>query len=269
MKFWHATDLHLDHLRDEIVDAFRDNVRDLVGNQPLLITGDITSRYKLKPHLSMLGEFNSYIVLGNHDFWGGSWNECRKIAHDVLQEKFLDESGPTMISDDVAIVGDSCWYDCRLGRPLESGVFMNDWNFISDYAGIAGMYGYVNTSRDGIVGMSARQAHDRNRILLAKMEQAALVCDKLIVLTHFPPWRETALYQDKPSHPDYLPFYTNASLGWDIVEFAKKHANIKIEVLCGHTHNEADVVIQENLRCHVGHAKYGQPEIREVNLFDF
>ena len=62
MKFWHATDLHLDHLRDEIVDAFRDNVRDLVGNQPLLITGDITSRYKLKPHLSMLGEFNSYIV---------------------------------------------------------------------------------------------------------------------------------------------------------------------------------------------------------------
>jgi len=58
-------------------------------------------------------------------------------------------------------------------------------------------------------------------------------------------------------------------LGWDIVEFAKKHANIKIEVLCGHTHNEADVVIQENLRCHVGHAKYGQPEIREVNLFDF
>lgn len=268
MKIYHGTDLHLDHLEDDIVKNFFDDTKKIVGNEHLLITGDITSRYKLRTHLAMLNEFNSHVVLGNHDYWGGSWDECSRIGAEVLGDKFLDESDPKMINDDTAIVGDSCWYDCRLGRPLESGVFMNDWNFISDYAGITGMYGYVSTSRDGIIGISARHAHERNKILLSKMEQAALVCDKLIVLTHFPPWKQASLYQGKQSSSEFIPFYTNASLGWDIIEFAKKHANIKIEVLCGHTHNEADVVILDNLRCRVSHAEYSKPKVREIKLFN-
>ncbi len=49
------------------------------------------------------------------------------------------------------------------------------------------------------------------------LREALKVRDTVLFVTHVPPWMEVARHLGKPSHPAWLPFFTNKMMG-DMIE---------------------------------------------------
>src|SRR5947208_3548725 len=60
--------------------------------------------------------------------------------------------------------------------------------------------------------------------------------ERIIVLTHVPPFREACWYEGQISNDDWLPFFTCKAVGDVILDHAERHPKIRFEVYCGHTH---------------------------------
>ena len=101
--------------------------------------------------------------------------------------------------------------------------------------------------------------------LYNKLETAATENpDKIIVLTHVPPFRETTLYEGKMSSDDFLPFFSSKATGDVLTTFANEHPFIKILVLCGHTHDPCEYHPLDNLTILAGRAEYNQPSLQRI-----
>ena len=106
-------------------------------------------------------------------------------------------------------------------------------------------------------------------------ESALLVSDKLkkafaipgveniIVATHIPPFAGAAWHEGYPSSDEYLPFFSNRSVGDAIVE-TSRGCGKTITVLCGHTHSPGVINPSVEVECRTGAARYGSPSICEI-----
>ena len=87
---------------------------------------------------------------------------------------------------------------------------------------------------------------------------------KIIILTHVPPFPEVCLYQSRPTDVDYLPYFSSKAMGDVLLESAQKYTYVEFFVLSGHTHSYAHNQILKNLSISVGDAKYYQPTIQKI-----
>jgi hypothetical protein len=100
-------------------------------------------------------------------------------------------------------------------------------------------------------------------------EAVAQGAQKVIILTHVPPFLEASYFRGRPSDEQSRPWYVNKTLGEALSDLAVVHPHVKFVCFAGHTHGERHVQIQDNLHVRVGKARYGRaPCFSSFDLHD-
>jgi hypothetical protein len=97
-----------------------------------------------------------------------------------------------------------------------------------------------------------------------KLQHAALTYDKIIYVTHVPPFPGATWYKGAHTSPDALPWYTNMALGNVLADVADANPSVQFLVLCGHTHYGGTYDHFDNLRVIVAKATYRIPNVYQV-----
>lgn len=270
-----CTDIHLDFLDGpddvgRVHDEFAEPLSH-VECDGIILSGDLSLAQHVVRHLGILDRIVGkpiYFVLGNHDFYGGSFQQVREDVRTRCSAStnlhYLTGADPVLLTDTVAIVGDDGWYDSRYGDVGASNLVMSDWFRISDYVnagcmevGAWGPRPHMGT----VIAVSRKQADESADRLRIAMESAAESRSTVIVVTHVPPWPQVHRHNGKTGSPSAHPWYTSAATGRTIEEVAGKFPNVKFEVFCGHTHGKFDGRVLPNVVCHVGGSEYGSPSV--------
>lgn len=276
-----ATDIHLDALGTDD-DAIMSFGKFLVKDSPhgVFLTGDLSNAKKLVYHLSLLEkacERPIYFVLGNHDFYGSSVEHIRKTMRELSNMsqylKYMPTTQYMTLTPSTALVGHDGWYDALYGDYKASRFIMNDWIDIKEFADL-------NSVQRDVTGWSMEPSWTPRYPIIAKQAQAmAMEAVKhvhdgiksavryhktIIVLTHFPPFEESHIYQGKVGDPGAQPWYTSKLMGDLLKQAAVAYPKVRFEVFCGHTHGKCDLQIANNLYVHVGGAEYMQPALQSL-----
>lgn len=265
MRATWMTDLHLSFLKPPALDRFLKSVKEHCPDV-LLVTGDTGEAENVLRHLEALQDATgaaTYYVLGNHDFYGSDIEHVRDAARDRTLAgsfpKWLPALDPVRLNDHVVLVGVDGWGDANCGDPEGFKVKLNDWRFIQELRAVYNLGSYTRLETLRVLG---RQEAAKLKESLAKVGE----CEKLIVLTHVPPFPEAAVYNGKMSDRDWLPWFTCVEVGKVLAEYAAS-TSAEILVLCGHTHGIG--VFQQNFNLEVrtggwpiGVKDYGNPIVQ-------
>jgi 3',5'-cyclic-AMP phosphodiesterase len=265
MRIAWLTDIHLNFLTES---AIQDFVSDVRASNPdaILIGGDIGESHDNAELLySMQKALNCpiYFVLGNHDYYLSSITEVRsainEMAVDTKELTYLTFSGCVHLTASTILIGHDSWADGRFGDYENSDVMLNDYYYISDLKGID------KSKRLAVMQSLAQEAADHFRKYLA---EAFDKVDKVILLTHVPPFREACLYLGKISDNYSLPHFSCKIVGDVLLEIMRAKPDKNLTVLCGHTHDKAEVNVLPNLKVIAGGAEYRSPEIQRIIEID-
>lgn len=256
-----VTDIHLNFLRKENIKAFCQN---LLASNPdsLLITGDISEAPHLEKHLKLLEEnlqIPIYFVLGNHDFYFGEIAQIRQemtaLTDNSKLLKWIPALGIIELSKTTCLVGHDGWGDARFGNYENSPVFLNDFLLISDLV-----------LPDSIkLTKKLNELGDESANYLEEILPKALSkYEKVILLTHVPPFKETCWHRGQVSNDDYLPFFSCKAVGEVLYKLMVMYSEKEMLVLCGHTHGVGKAQILPNLLVKTGGAVYGSPHLQEI-----
>lgn len=162
-------------------------------------------------------------------------------------------------SSNTILLGQDGWADGRLGDYQNSPVSLNDSRMIAD------LFQEKMLSRQHL--LQKMQA-------LADLDASALKNDltqaikqqpqRIIVLTHVPPFKEASQHMGQVSDDNFLPYFSSKAIGDVLMPFAMENPSIDFLVLCGHTHSDAEYQPQSNLIVKVGKAEYYKPIIQEI-----
>ena len=261
MRLAWLTDIHLDFLAEAAIRALALGVS-LERPDAVLLTGDISVASKLEAHLLLLEslwEVPTYFVLGNHDFYGGSFASARAIAEGLLEVapglRWLERAGVVSLTSKTALVGHDGWADARAGDPDDASVKMRDWSVIDDLKDLD-----AQARREALRTLGDRAAEH----LAAHLPRAFSDHDEVIVATHPPLFVRACRYLGFQSPPRWLPHLVCAAAGEVVQRAAADHPDKRILCLAGHTHGRARERIAENLRAWTGSARYGAPELQRI-----
>ena len=261
MKIVWTSDVHFDHASDEAVTQFLDRVS---AENPdiLLIGGDIAEAPTISAAMAKVAATNitTYFVLGNHDFYRGSFEHVEAKAdngfgHENL--KHLTKHGPVCLKDGTFLCGAGGWGDGRSGVSLAKSVRVSDWFQIEDLFNNFVGFDFYKLSR----AIESRGIEEAGR-LKSQLLKIPDYCKKIVILTHVPPFPEAAWYDGSQSDNRWLPSFVCVSTGHVIYEFALK-SYASITVYCGHTHGSGTIRPLENLTVITGcGSEYGEPDYR-------
>ena len=233
------TDIHLNFMRPLALRAFYDRVR---AERPdlLLVTGDIAESDSVNRFVDELGAIAPvYYVLGNHDYYRSSIPAVRE----QLLPGWLPAMQPVQLTERTVLLGIDGWGDARCGD-LGSSVSLNDWLLIDDFEPVR----YDRAKRIQLLNdLGTTEAFHLGELLAR-----APASDALVVLTHVPPFPEACVYEDEPSSPAWLPWFTCIATGEVLAEYARAHPQKQITVLCGHSHGIGSVRPEPNLEVRTG-----------------
>ncbi len=255
------TDLHLNFLSDKQVEAFCASLASTEADC-FAITGDICEARSIERYLQLLESALQrpvYFVLGNHDFYHGSialirvhvQNLCKTSSH----LHWMPLEGVVPLSEHTCLVGHDGWGDARAGNYWNSRVELNDWDLIGEFLGLS------KSERGRVLEQLGDEAATHFRNVLPK---AFKQYEHVIVLTHVPPFPKASLYQGRPSDDHGLPHFCCQAVGEVLKEHMVAYPDANMTVLCGHTHETADVHILPNLHVLTGGAEYGHPKLQRV-----
>lgn len=202
-------------------------------------------------------------LLGNHDYYRGQVHEVRHEITKLTQSNeylfWLPASGALQLNDKTFLVGQDGWADGRLGNYHDSRVVLNDSRMIGDLF------------QDKLLGrsqllekMQHLAEHDAEQLRLQLIGAAARKPEKIIVLTHIPPFKEVCLHAGKISNDDWLPYFSSEATGEVLRDVCMTYSDINFLVFCGHTHGKAEYNPLPNLLVEAGHAEYQKPEIQKI-----
>ena len=255
-----ATDIHLNFVQGD-VRGLREQLAG-AGPDGLVITGDISEAPTLERDLAALDRalwLPTFIVLGNHDFYGGSVRAVRALVTGVCRRsrwlRYLPAEGVVPLGADTALVGHDGWADGRLGDFEHSSIVLNDYLVIED---LAGLKPKARLERLHQLGDEAA-AHLR-RFLPQALDRFRNV----IVATHVPPFREACWHEGKIGDDEHLPHFGCGAVGQALLPIMRSRPEQHMLVLCGHTHSRGVARVLPNLVVKTGGATYGQPMLAEV-----
>ena len=256
MRLAWATDLHLDFVRPDTYQTFRDELRQ---HRPdaLLITGDISEAPHFDLHLQRLAGLIDgplYFVLGNHDFYRSSVAEVRTRAAGLAAPlHWLPAQGIVELTPGAALIGHDGFADARLGNYQRSDVVLNDFFFIGELQ---------NLDRQGRRHRMQELAEESAAHFRHWLPVALDRYPHVIVATHVPPYREASWHEGRLSDDDWLPFFSSRVAGEAITAAAALYPTRRVTVLCGHTHGAGLAHIASNITVHTGGAAYGSPALQ-------
>jgi len=259
------TDIHLDFLTDEDADRF---LTTIAGDAPdvLLVGGDISTATMIERHLKRMADLIDApicFVLGNHDFYHGSISDVRSEVGRICERSsrlhWLNTAGVYRLTDTTGLVGHDGGGDARLGNADTSPVELSDFFLIDELRG---------KDRPELVDVLRRLGDEAAEYLRAVLPTALASYQKVIVLTHVPPFREATWYEGKISGDDWLPFFCCKAVGDVLTEYMSEYSDREAVVLCGHTHGEGEARILPNLRVVTGGARYRYPQVQTFMELD-
>ena len=258
------TDIHLNFLGTVQVNRFTNMVR---SHNPdaVLISGDIGEARTVAWYLKTLEQKLQrpiYFVLGHHDCYMGSVEDVRAAASRLCRESgwltWLNDAGIVELTPDTALVGHDSWADGRFGDYQQSRMMLNDFVLIHDLAGLS------REERLRKLNALGDEAADYfRRIVPAAFE----TYQRLILVTHVPPFKEACWHNGAISDDEALPFFACKAVGDVLLEIMQVYPHRQLTVLCGHTHGRGQAQILDNLLVLTGGAEYGKPEVQQV--FEF
>jgi 3',5'-cyclic-AMP phosphodiesterase len=260
MKIAWLTDIHLEFPEADGLDRFYRKLERAAADA-VLISGDIGQAPTVIEYLRELqiaAKCPVYFVFGNHDYYYGSIASIRAQAVRAYSTGFiqwLSVSDVILLTKSICCIGHDGWGDSRNGDFAGSSVRLNDFELISELAGLPKDY-----RRQKLMALGD-EAADHIRKVLPK---ALSDFEHIIVVTHVSPFPESAWWMGKPSAPDWQPFFSCKAMGDVLLEFMQKNPKKQMTVLCGHTHGVGNAQILPNLMVHTGSAQYGHPKIQKV-----
>ena len=138
-KILWLTDIHLDYLESE--QKIVDFCKTVNSHAPwaVMITGDISEAPSLLYHLGLLKDnldVPFYFVLGNHDYYRGSFTQVRSWMSSFFPDSYLPCAGIVEFGYDTVLIGHDGWYDGGYGDWFSPGtVYMQgDYDTIQELA---------------------------------------------------------------------------------------------------------------------------------------
>ena len=260
MKLAWISDPHLECLAHSSGQAF---VRYLAAHavDAFVITGDLSDAVNLGYHLSLFASLQVpvYFVLGNHDFYQGSFASVDEVARKACRKHpnlvHLGHGEVIRLTTKTSLIGHRGWADGRAGVGDRSKTRLNDHLLIENLKNRESevLFAILNALGD--------QSADYMR---TKAEEALPGCRQLLIATHVPPFPQSALYQEKPSGPEFAPHFVNVAMGSVLLDLAQRHPDKKLTVLAGHTHHVAYYSPLPNLVVKVADGRYFHPAVAEV-----
>lgn len=259
-----TTDLHLDHAPPEMQERWLS----LIASQSptgLLIGGDIAESGGAGQWLQHLAQSTNcpiYFVLGNHDFYDQSVRItrqnivrlCREHEHlhyltDCTGIPLIDTSDRKPIA---YLIGEDAWGDGTCGD------FENSFVKLADFARIPDFKTLTEEKRKELLQELGRHSAER---LATKLQSVPNNTNRLIVLTHVPPFVEACWYEGKTADENWSPFFVCGQTGVVLRNFAQANPNCQVVVLCGHTHHRGTTQPLSNLVVYTGESEIGHPSI--------
>lgn len=268
-----CTDIHLDFIDDDQIVKFGESIVN-AGFDGVMITGDISISTELIYHLSVLERVINkqiFFVLGNHDYYGGSIPAVRQKMKELSNMssylRYLETVPYVKINNSTAIVGHDGWYDALNGNAQHSRFIMSDWVRIAEFAPhakkVVGMYGSeYDINKKEVISVAQKLAHDGVMHVMNGIKAATRTHKNIIILTHFPPFKESHVHMGKIGDDDAQPWYTSKMMGDMLLDASKAYPDHQFTVLCGHTHGKHSSRVTNNLTVHVGGADYGKPTVQ-------
>jgi len=263
-KLWVGADLHLDHLNRLDYTAFKGSLMAKQPPEAILIAGDIGLGGQALGYLLDIQravDVPIYFVLGNHDFYCGAYvadgyiRNCAETVHAPVHYLF---DRPYKLFDKTYVVGVDGIGDCGYGAPLSSEAWgmLNDFNWIHELR--------HDLTREERVEYLQERGRIQARRLKSSVHSCASMADRIIVLTHVPPFPQSCIHRGKQSSPSWLPFFASMYMGDTLIELARLYPDIQFHVYCGHTHEFARYEPTNNLIVHTLGAEYEHPKFEVV-----
>jgi predicted phosphohydrolase len=265
LKLAWSTDLHLDAAdksqHHNFFDGFKSDNFDAI-----LISGDISNGANSLLHLKHLGNLIQkpiYFVLGNHDYYYGSIYKIRTLASEINRDypliHYLTSTKVLPLASRTALVGHDGWADGRAGDYFNSNVLLNDYFYIEELKNL-------NPAErlQVLHDLGDEAAKHLKEILPLAFTQY----DKVILLTHVPPFEEVCFYEGKVCGPNWSPHFVGEVIGETLIDIMQLNPTKNVLVLCGHSHSPADVQILPNLRVIAGESELGIPQVQGVIYVD-
>jgi Icc-related predicted phosphoesterase len=264
-KIMWATDIHLGFADQVNSDRF---IKEARSGDALIISGDISNGNDLKHWLMVLSNQISipiYFVLGNHDYYHRSFDEVHGLVRRLvakqdnlfwlteLPDKFVE------IDEGIAVVGHEGWYDCRNGRL--GRIKMNDFYYIKNFKPLNAP-GKIS---DVLISEFRRLTDEAIKHIEGALEEAFKHYEKVLMVTHVPPFREAAWHKGEISESPFLPLMSSKAMGEMLVR-VMANINKELVVLCGHTHSPGVAQILPNLKVLTGKGEYHFPEANILEL---
>ena len=262
MRILWLTDIHLEFPDAQTLEYFYRKIGEAAADA-VLISGDIgqaPTTFEFLRQLHNATRCPVYFVFGNHDYYYGSITSVRSQAGRLYASgpiRWLTGAGVVALTDTTCLIGHDGWGDSRNGDYDGSSVQLADFDLIEELTGLK-----QTTLREKLMSLGDEAAEHLRDVLPA----ALLKYNHIIMLTHIPPFPESAWWQGKHSGPDWLPFFSCKAMGDVLMEFMRKHPHRQMTVLCGHTHGGGTARLLPNLEAITGEARYGWPTIQ--NIFD-
>ncbi len=272
MRLAWLTDIHLNFVTATEVSSLSQRINESDADA-VLVGGDIAEADSFANSLHQLSDESSipvYFVLGNHDYYRGSIAGVREEATAISREStnlnWLPESGVIQLTENTSLLGHGGWGDGRIGNFFESDVVLNDYALIEELQALhrhdlLPPESILTSELHAKLAALGDEAADHFRRVLP---QALETSERIIVLTHVPPYREACWYDGQLSDDNWAPHFSCKAVGDALVEFMAAHPDRMMTVLCGHTHSSGHSQILQNLEVLTGDAVYGQPKIQQV-----
>lgn len=284
------SDIHLDFLTKKDITEFIETMKKL-SSDAIWISGDTAQADSVVDSLSIMeSEFKQpiYFVLGNHDFYLGSFDEVRSKIRKLCSKSgrlcWLNDTDIVEVTAEVGLIGHDSWADGRFGDFMGSDLLLNDYILIWDFNplvkeaknGKQSYPGGIKNILSQFMSTPVKQSRLSKMQALAKeavqhiekhLPGALKRYNKVFFLTHVPPFREACWHQGKISDDNGLPHFSCKAIGDTLVRIMNKHPDRHLTVLCGHTHSWAKAQILDNLTVFAAQAVYGSPELQRILNF--
>lgn len=261
MRIAWLTDIHFNFLSSPQIVAFYQKILD-ANPTAITISGDIAEADSVEWYLLHLEEQLArpiYFVLGNHDYYRGSINKVRsritELSNSSTHLHWLPAAGIMPLTESTCVLGHDGWADARLGNYKRSPVLLNDYRLIKELSGLS----KVDRSR-----IMLQLGVDAAWYLRSLLPDALNQFERVIVVTHVPPFREACWHEGKISDDNWLPHFSCKTVGDVLFDAMRARPDRKMTVLCGHTHSPSFAQILPNLKVYTGAAEYGVPKIQSL-----
>ncbi len=265
MKIAWLTDIHINFLDKKDRQPFYESIM-VTEFELMIISGDIAEGPSVCELLTEMAQAINkpiYFVLGNHDYY---FDQIAAVQEEIIRLTsthpllhWLSIMRPVLLKESIFMIGQDGWADGRYGDYNHSTVALNDSRLIAD------LFQEKCLGKDKLLAKMRQLADkDAEKLKGQLLEALHLNAQRIIVVTHIPPFKENCLHEGKISDDNFLPYFASRATGEVLLSIATEYPQVDFMVFCGHTHSASKYQPLANLLVTSGQAEYYMPKMQKL-----